>query len=55
MPDPFSPKPASDAAGSGEVLLRANAVSRSFGGLKAVDAVSLAVRRGTVHAVIGTN
>jgi len=55
MPDPFSPKSASGAAGNGEVLLRANAVSRSFGGLKAVDAVSLAVRRGTVHAVIGTN
>ncbi|HLT25629.1 MAG TPA: ABC transporter ATP-binding protein [Zeimonas sp.] len=38
-----------------EVLLRADNVSRSFGGLKAVDRVSLAVRRGTVHAVIGTN
>jgi branched-chain amino acid transport system ATP-binding protein len=42
-------------AGGNEVLLRANSVSRSFGGLKAVDSVSLEVRRGTVHAVIGTN
>ena len=39
----------------GEVLLRARRVSRSFGGLKAVDDVSVEVRLGTVHAVIGTN
>ncbi|MBX3615415.1 MAG: ATP-binding cassette domain-containing protein, partial [Burkholderiaceae bacterium] len=39
----------------GEVLLRARNVSRSFGGLKAVDDVSVAVRLGTVHSVIGTN
>ena len=39
----------------GEVLLRASRVSRSFGGLKAVDDVSVEVRLGTVHAVIGTN
>jgi len=52
MPDPTR---SNASAAGGEVLLRANAVSRSFGGLKAVDSVSLAVRRGTVHAVIGTN
>jgi len=52
MPDPTHSKVAPIG---GEVLLRANGVSRSFGGLKAVDSVSLAVRRGTVHAVIGTN
>ncbi len=40
---------------SGEVLLRARGVSRSFGGLRAVDDVSIEVRQGTVHAVIGTN
>ncbi len=39
----------------GEVLLRARNGSRSFGGLKAVDDVSVAVRLGTVHSVIGTN
>ncbi len=43
------------AADQAPVLLRAESVSRSFGGLRAVDRVSLAVRRGTVHAVIGTN
>ena len=53
MPDP-SPLHAVRADG-GEMLLRAKGVSRSFGGLKAVDRVSLDVRRGTVHAVIGTN
>ena len=40
---------------AGGVLLRARNISRSFGGLKAVDDVSVAVRQGTVHAVIGTN
>jgi branched-chain amino acid transport system ATP-binding protein len=38
-----------------EVLLRAHALSRRFGGLLAVDRVSLALERGTVHAVIGPN
>lgn len=52
MPDP---SPTTVATQHNEVLLRANGVSRSFGGLKAVDSVSLQVRRGTVHAVIGTN
>ncbi len=40
---------------AGEVLLRARKVSRNFGGLKAVDDVSVDVCLGTVHAVIGTN
>lgn len=53
MPEASAVNPA--AAHEGEVLLRAQDVSRSFGGLKAVDSVSLEVRRGTVHAVIGTN
>ena len=38
-----------------DILLRATGVSRSFGGLRAVDAVSLELCRGAVHAVIGTN
>jgi branched-chain amino acid transport system ATP-binding protein len=38
-----------------EVLLRAHEVSRRFGGLVAVDRVSLELTRGSVHAVIGTN
>jgi branched-chain amino acid transport system ATP-binding protein len=36
-------------------LLRAHALTRRFGGLLAVDDVSLDLRRGQLHAVIGTN
>jgi branched-chain amino acid transport system ATP-binding protein len=38
-----------------EVLLAANEVTRRFGGLVAVDRVSLSLERGVVHALIGTN
>ena len=38
-----------------DALLVAEGVSRRFGGLKAVDEVSLTLRRGELHAVIGTN
>ncbi len=38
-----------------DVLLAASAITRRFGGLTAVNGVSLALRRGQVHAVIGTN
>src|SRR5262245_30967291 len=38
-----------------DVLLRARAVTRRFGGLVAVDRVSLDLGRGRLHAVIGTN
>ncbi|HEY3585015.1 MAG TPA: ATP-binding cassette domain-containing protein, partial [Casimicrobiaceae bacterium] len=38
-----------------DILLRADGVSRHFGGLVAVDDVSLALVRNEVHAVIGTN
>ena len=38
-----------------DVLLRGRAITRRWGGLVAVDQVSLELRRGTVHAVIGTN
>ena len=38
-----------------EILLAASDISRRFGGLTAVDRVSLTLIRGEVHAVIGTN
>ena len=40
---------------SAPTLLSARAVSRRFGGLRAVDEVSLDLQRGVLHAVIGTN
>ena len=43
------------AASDGAWLLRAQGVTRLFGGLVAVDAVDLEVRRGTVHGLIGPN
>ena len=40
---------------AGQTLLAAHGVSRRFGGLRAVDEVSLDLRRGELHALIGTN
>jgi len=40
---------------SPEILLRGSGLTRRWGGLVAVDRVSLDLQRGTVHAVIGTN
>ena len=42
-------------AHSGDVLLRGREITRRWGGLTAVNKVSLELQRGTVHAVIGTN
>jgi branched-chain amino acid transport system ATP-binding protein len=38
-----------------DVLLRGREITRRWGGLVALDRVSLELERGTVHAVIGTN
>jgi branched-chain amino acid transport system ATP-binding protein len=43
------------AGAAGDVLLRGRNLTRRWGGLVAVDDVSLALERGSVHAVIGTN
>jgi ABC-type branched-subunit amino acid transport system ATPase component/ABC-type branched-subunit amino acid transport system permease subunit len=43
------------ASGGGAEILRLDAVAMRFGGLRAVDALDLAVRRGAVHALIGPN
>jgi len=40
---------------AGDVLLQAERLTRRFGGLAAVDDVTLDLLRGEVHAVIGTN
>ncbi|MFZ5567606.1 MAG: ABC transporter ATP-binding protein [Pseudomonadota bacterium] len=41
--------------GADQVLLRCFGITRRWGGLVAVNQVSLELERGTVHAVIGTN
>lgn len=38
-----------------QILLSAKNITRRFGGLTAIDNVSLDLKRGAVHAVIGTN
>ena len=43
------------AAVSGDMVLEVSGLSKHFGGLKAVDEVDIAVRRGGVHALIGPN
>jgi len=37
------------------ILLEANEITKSFGGVHAVENVSIAVREGTIHALIGPN
>jgi branched-chain amino acid transport system permease protein len=44
-----------EARGDGATILEVRALSKHFGGLKAVDEVSFAVRANTVHALIGPN
>src|SRR5262245_47383007 len=45
--------PAAPSAASGPPLLQLDGVVRSFGGLKAVDGVSLSVADGAIHGIIG--
>ncbi|WP_027581936.1 branched-chain amino acid ABC transporter ATP-binding protein/permease [Bradyrhizobium sp. Ai1a-2] len=43
------------ASVGGEFVLEVTGLSKHFGGLKAVDGVDIAVKRGGVHALIGPN
>ncbi len=53
-PSPAPPVPVPPET-SGDVILRASGVSRDYGGVHAVDNVSVEVRRGTVTGLIGPN
>ncbi|HTT13228.1 MAG TPA: branched-chain amino acid ABC transporter ATP-binding protein/permease [Burkholderiaceae bacterium] len=55
VPVPVLPLTKETAQGDGTVLLSVRGISKHFGGLKAVDAVDLEVRRNGVHALIGPN
>jgi branched-chain amino acid transport system permease protein len=46
---------AGSAAASQEIVLQTEGLAKRFGGLTALDGVDFAVRRGTVHALIGPN
>jgi branched-chain amino acid transport system permease protein len=51
-PEPLTLRPIDSGA---PMALEVKSLSKNFGGLKAVDAVDLQVRRGGVHALIGPN
>jgi branched-chain amino acid transport system permease protein len=50
-----APLQLSPATVGGDTVLEVKGLSKHFGGLKAVDEVDIAVRRGGVHALIGPN
>jgi ABC-type branched-subunit amino acid transport system ATPase component/ABC-type branched-subunit amino acid transport system permease subunit len=50
-----APAAATPLAASGQALMRLDGVVRVFGGLKAVDGVSLTVAEGSIHGIIGPN
>jgi branched-chain amino acid transport system permease protein len=55
-PPSYNPAPTNPAAGgAGEPILALRGVTRSFGGLRALDDVSFTVNRGLLQGIIGPN
>jgi branched-chain amino acid transport system permease protein len=55
IPTAARPQQFGHPAAAGEALLSLNGISRAFGGLKAVDDVTLSIKAGTIHGIIGPN
>jgi branched-chain amino acid transport system permease protein len=55
VPPPAEPLTLSPGSAGGDSVLEVSQLAKHFGGLKAVDGVDIAVRRGNVHALIGPN
>ncbi|HMJ42017.1 MAG TPA: branched-chain amino acid ABC transporter ATP-binding protein/permease [Pseudolabrys sp.] len=54
-PPAAAPLQLKPATVGGDTVLEVTGLSKYFGGLKAVDGVDIAVKRGSVHALIGPN
>src|SRR5260370_9758042 len=54
-PPAAAPLQLKPATVGGDIVLEVSGLSKYFGGLKAVDGVDIAVKRGGVHALIGPN
>jgi branched-chain amino acid transport system permease protein len=55
IPAAAPPQQLRHPAAGGEALLSLNGISRAFGGLRAVDDVTLSIKAGTIHGIIGPN
>jgi branched-chain amino acid transport system permease protein len=55
LPDAGLPLKLTPATIGGDMVLQVTGLAKHFGGLKAVDNVDIAVKRGGVHALIGPN
>ena len=55
VPPAAAPLQLKPATVGGDIVLEVTGLSKHFGGLKAVDGVDIAVKRGGVHALIGPN
>lgn len=55
LPDPLVPEPIARTGAPGEPILRVDAVTKQFTGVRALSNVSLEVRRGEILGLVGPN